>query len=67
MTLEDYFRHEVAQGKIDFTVRAAVYGDSPVEIYIHPTGRDGLTTASLIVVGDTVHVKHQPSISRDEV
>ena len=53
MLLEDYSKAEVAQGKIDFIVRAHVY-DGVVTIYIHPMGKDGRTTPSARVHGNTV-------------
>lgn len=55
MTLEEYFRYEAAEGKIDFSLRASCYDE--VEVYIHPTGRDGKTTPSLVVKGNTVQLK----------
>jgi hypothetical protein len=42
MTLEEYLRHEVARGPIDFAIRASVTGDG-VQFYIHPAGVDGVT------------------------
>lgn len=56
MTLEDWLKFELAGGKIDFSLRASVY-DGVVEIYVHPTGRDGTTTPTLIVDGNTVRLK----------
>ena len=56
MTLEDYLKYELADGKIDFSLRAH-YDGAHVEVYIHPTGRDGTTTPPLVVVGNTVHLK----------
>jgi hypothetical protein len=53
MTLEDYIKREYAEGKIDFRFRASVYA-GVVEIYVHPLGKDGTTTPSLIVEGNTV-------------
>jgi hypothetical protein len=56
-SLEDYLRDQYAPGigRIDFAFRAAVT-DEAVEIYIHPT-RDGLTTPTLLVQGNTIVVK----------
>lgn len=54
MTLEDYFRYEYAQGKIDFSVRVNCYG--AVELYIHPTGQEGTTTPTLLLEGNTVRL-----------
>lgn len=54
MTLEDYFSYEYAQGKIDFSLRVSVYDG--VRIYIHPTGKDGTTTPTLVVEGNTVRL-----------
>lgn len=65
MTLEDYLRQEYARGRrvndrhipiIDFRLRVAICGDSPVEIYIHPDGCDGDTTPTLLVEGNTVRM-----------
>lgn len=53
MTLEEYLKYEFAGGKIDFSLRTHVY-EGRVEIYIHPTGRDGNTTPTLVVEGNTV-------------
>lgn len=53
MTLEDYIKYEYEDGKIDFVFRASVY-QGVVEIYIHPQGKDGTTTPTLIVEGNTV-------------
>lgn len=62
MTLEDYLRHEYAGGKIDFSLRVAICDGSPVEIYLHPTGRDGTTTPMLLVEGNNVRL-HPGSIA----
>jgi hypothetical protein len=56
MTLEDYFKYEYGGGKIDHTLRASVY-NGVVEIYIHPSGKNGNTTPSLLVEGNTVRLK----------
>lgn len=53
MTLEEYFRHEIEAGAIDFAVRATVVEDK-VEVYIHPLNRGGNTTPTLIVKGNLV-------------
>lgn len=53
MTLADYIKAEYSQGKIDFALRAHVW-DGKVHIYIHPAGKDGMTTSTLEVVDDTV-------------
>lgn len=53
MTLEEYIKQEYGEGKIDFTFRASVYEDK-VLIYIHPLGRDGVTTPNLRVKGNLV-------------
>jgi hypothetical protein len=52
-TLQEYFAKEFAEGKIDHVVRAHVHA-GVVEIYIHPHGRDGVTTSTLIVEGNRV-------------
>lgn len=57
MTLEEYLRYELSEGKIDFRFRAASYDGGPVEIYIHPDGKAGKTTPLLIVEGNTVRPK----------
>lgn len=54
MTLEEYLRYEYADGKIDFSMRVGVYDE--VRVYIHPTGRNGTTTPSLVVEGNTVRI-----------
>lgn len=55
MTLEEYIKAEVAEGKIDFTFRASVY-DGKVVIYIHPANASGMTTPSVRVVGNEVQL-----------
>lgn len=55
MTLEDYIKKEYAEGKIDFTFRAMVW-EGQVTIYIHPNGKDGATTPSVVVRGNTVEL-----------
>lgn len=55
MTLEDYIKQEYAEGKIDFAFRAHVW-DGKVTIYIHPQGKDGRTTPSVQVIGNTVEL-----------
>lgn len=57
MTLEDYLLYEFAKGKIDFSMRVSAYAGYPTEFYIHPTGKDGTTTPTLIVEGNTVRIK----------
>jgi hypothetical protein len=42
ITLEDYLRSELREGKIDFSIRASLFHGS-VRFYIHPDGRDGGT------------------------
>lgn len=39
----DYLRAELADGHIDFQLRAQVDGDGRVGFYIHPAGKDGRT------------------------
>jgi hypothetical protein len=63
MTLEAYFRAEFAEQKIEHSLRAHV-ADGVVEIYIHPTDRDGRTTPLLIVDGNTVREKFPQEIAR---
>lgn len=55
MTLQEYFQHEYENGTIDFSLRASVW-EGAVTIYIHPIGKDGTTTPSLIVEGNTVRL-----------
>jgi hypothetical protein len=55
--LEAYLRHELSEGKIDFVFRASSFDGSPVEIYIHPIGRHGMTTPSLVVRCNALSVK----------
>lgn len=57
MTLEEYFKYEYEQGKIDFSARISVF-NGEVEVYIHPTGKDGNTTPTLLVEGNTVREKY---------
>jgi hypothetical protein len=54
MMLEQYLKREYAEGKIDFQFRAHVSPDGVVEIYIHPVGKNGMTTPSLVITGDVV-------------
>jgi hypothetical protein len=56
MTLEDYLRAEYQGGKIDFSLRINVCHGPVVTIYIHPTGKDGTTTPTLLVSGNEVNV-----------
>lgn len=53
MTLEQYFKKELADGKIEFRLRATDSGDG-VDIYIHPSDRDGATTPNLRVQGNSI-------------
>jgi hypothetical protein len=55
-TLEEYFKSECAKGTLDFALRATVL-DGVVSLYIHPAGRHGDTTPTLIVEGDGVRPK----------
>ena len=43
MTLEDYLKHEMSEGKIDFELRAIEAEEGRISFYIHPTGADGRT------------------------
>jgi cobalamin biosynthesis Co2+ chelatase CbiK len=58
VNLETYFKMEYAQGKIDFAVRAFVH-DGKVQIYIHPHGKSGQTTPTMVVAGN--HVAPDPA------
>lgn len=53
MNLEEYFKREGAEGKIDFILRAETW-DGVTRFYVHPMNRDGLTTPNLQVVGDQI-------------
>lgn len=53
MTLEEYFKHEAAEGKIDYHLRCECW-DGKVHFYVHPLGRDGLTTPNLQIVDDHI-------------
>jgi ribosomal protein S27AE len=55
-TLEEYFKSECAKGTLDFALRATLV-DGVVSLYIHPAGRHGDTTPTLIVEGDSVRPK----------
>jgi hypothetical protein len=55
-TLEEYFKSECAKGTLDFALRATLV-DGVVSLYIHPAGRHGDTTPTLIVEGDSVRQK----------
>ena len=60
MTLEEFIKSEYAGGKIDFRFRAHVH-EGVVEIfYVHPLGKDGNTTPTMIVTGNSVAEKPQP-------
>ena len=56
MTLQEYFQLEHDAGKIDFALRAHCW-EGEVQIYIHPAGKDGITTPTLVVTGNTVTPK----------
>lgn len=43
MTLEDYFRKSLEDGKIDHSVRVEINAAGMVQFYIHPDGVDGDT------------------------
>lgn len=57
MTLEDYFRHEYLSDptlpKIDYILRIAPTTGG-VQVYLHPANRDGNTTPTLLVRGDSI-------------
>lgn len=42
-TLEDYFRRELSEGKIDFRLRVTLDSDNRPQFYLHPLDRDGQT------------------------
>lgn len=42
-TLFEFFKLELAEGKIDFALRAAETEDGHIYFYIHPQGKDGRT------------------------
>lgn len=59
MTLQEYFFWEYYSGgpdspKIDYALRASVQPTGEVDLYIHPAGRDGSTTPTLKVQGNSV-------------
>jgi hypothetical protein len=54
MTLEQYLRKEMSEGKIDFAFRARLSIDDRVVIYIHPANKNGDTTPDLIVDGNYI-------------
>ena len=58
-TLEQFLRRALAAGAIDFAVRAHSFNGGPVEIYIYPLNRNGDTTPTLLVEGNTVREKPQ--------
>lgn len=43
MTLEDYLKSEMSEGKIDFELRATEAVEGRISFYIHPAGADGKT------------------------
>lgn len=49
MTLEDYLRAEYGDGKIDFSMRIVRCHGPVVMVYIHPNGKSGTTTPTLLV------------------
>lgn len=48
-SFEQYLLNELADGKIDFHIRAHVEADGHPVFYIHPDGKDG-TTLDFIVL-----------------
>jgi len=52
LTLEEYLRHESAQGHIDHMIRAHVF-EGRVTFYVHPYGHDG-QTQDYEVAGNTL-------------
>lgn len=42
-SLFEFFKLELAEGKIDFALRAAETEDGHIYFYIHPQGKDGRT------------------------
>lgn len=57
-TFEQFLRDAFEKhGIIDFSLRAAAYPGYPVEIYLHPSNRDGDTTPPMIVDGNTLRRK----------
>lgn len=59
--LEEYLEKEFNEGKIDFLFRAHIWQatelQKQVEIYIHPMGRNGMTSPQLVVKGNTLSEK----------
>ena len=57
VTLQDYFKHELAEGKTEFRVVAGNFGDDVgVKIYIHPLGKDGESRDFKINGGDVADI-----------
>ena len=52
-TFETYLREALANGIIDFRIRASLAADGRVVFYIHPDGKDG-ETADYEVSGKTL-------------
>lgn len=54
ITLEDYLRHEIAEGKTEFRITAETRPICPgVLIYIHPLGKDGESRDFIVYGGVT--------------
>ncbi len=55
ITLQDYLKHEMADGKTEFRVTAQPEPKGPgVKIYIHPLGKDG-ESRDFIIDGELTH------------
>lgn len=54
MTLEQYFKSEFEQGKIDHAIRANVDSTGLVTFYIHPASKSGKTCDYVVRGNDLV-------------
>jgi len=55
ITLQDYLKLELSEGKTEFRVVAGPQANGPgVRIYIHPLGKDG-ESRNFIVDGEMTH------------
>lgn len=55
VTFEDYFKHEISEGKTEFRV-VAQSTDEGVKLYIHPLGKNGESRDFIVTCGDTIDV-----------
>jgi hypothetical protein len=52
-TLEDYFKENFEEGRVEFSVMANINNDNKVEFYIRPTDKDG-ETIDFVVEGNSL-------------